>query len=632
MNEVTKSATLIAQRPTLHELLVKSDKFELPDYLNTLRITEGLDFLVVCDNKQEMVELSAMHLPPDTCATQTVASNYWITGDTSPEAWLSATQPIIGSQGGLGVVVVGVKLDDDFATKIGSLTGLEHAIFVNDQMIASSYPSSQVNRTVLLPRSSVFLTASILMRSKFELSGQPYYAARLPLEGSPLEIEIALRVADIEAAQKRLVTLLAGSMIVVAAMVSFLGVILARHISQPLVSLANTAARFSQGDLSSPVVVESRVREVVQVSQAIEGARKDLLEVLTHLRQEKAWINHLLESIVEGVMTLDEECRITFFSHGAERITGWKRTEVLNHNCDDVFYLADNDIKFSDTIPIPDQKKRIVVTLADGKQASLSITRAQLMPTESGEAQVALVFRDVSQEEVAHRLLSYFLANITHEFRTPLSALAASIELLIDQASHSGSTESDELLTSLHLGVLSLQNLVDNLLESASIEAGHFRVSPRPYDLSTIISNAVQTMHPLLDKYLQRIVLELPQPLPFVQADPRRVEQVLINLLANASKYGPPDAEITLSVAVQDGWVRVSVSDRGPGIPPERRGDLFRRFEHFNPDSDHAKAGIGLGLSVVKAVVEAHAGQAVVEDRPDGGSTFWFTLPVAKVL
>jgi signal transduction histidine kinase len=242
---------------------------------------------------------------------------------------------------------------------------------------------------------------------------------------------------------------------------------------------------------------------------------------------------------------------------------------------------------------------------------------------------VALVFRDISEEEAVRRLLSHFLANVSHEFRTPLSAVAASVELLLDQAPDLPPDELQELLTSLHLGVLNLQKLVDNLLESASIEAGRFRVHARPVHLEDIIAEVIGILQPLLDRQGQQLAVELPAVLPAVEADPRRTVQVLVNLLSNASKYSPDQAEILISACVQDSWVQVAVADQGPGIPPEHRRDLFRRFAVPSPESGSGQAGFGLGLSVVKAIVEGHSGQVGVDDRPGGGSIFWFTLPLA---
>ena len=278
-------------------------------------------------------------------------------------------------------------------------------------------------------------------------------------------------------------------------------------------------------------------------------------------------------------------------------------------------------------IPAPGGRSKIALKLADGRQAILAFTGARLLPPEGGDARVALVFRDISEEEAMHRLLGHFLARVSHEFRTPLSAVAAAVELLMDQAADMSTDEIQELLTSLHLGVLNLQKLVDNLLESANIEAGRFQVRPRPCNLDEIIAEAVRTMQPLLSKHGQRLTVELPASIPVVQADPRRTVQVVVNLLSNASKYGPINAEIIIGVSVAHGWVRVTVSDEGPGIAAKRRADLFERFAASEGTSGDRQAGFGLGLSVVKAIVEGHNGQVGVDDRPGGGSVFWFTLP-----
>jgi signal transduction histidine kinase len=175
-----------------------------------------------------------------------------------------------------------------------------------------------------------------------------------------------------------------------------------------------------------------------------------------------------------------------------------------------------------------------------------------------------------------------------------------------------------------------LHTLVDNLLESANIEARQFRISPRIVDLQPIIARAIQTMQPLLSKYEQRLTLELPLDLPPVKADPKRTEQVLVNLISNANRYGPTGEEIALQVTVEEGFVRLAVKDRGPGISPEHRKALFRRFEFPHDENAASQAGAGLGLSVVKEIISAHGGQVNVENRSGGGSVFWFTLPRAK--
>ena len=624
--EMENLAVLTAQRPTLRELLFEDKAQDLHNYLITLQDGAGLDLVVVCDSNHTILASTMMFKFGDICNTWNDGGYQYLSTDTQSQIWLIASHPI-QSEGIDGKVIIGLLLDDDFTEQMRDQTGVEQTILVDGQPIATSF--NDKFKTDEHTQRTRFGANTISNHLIFEFDGQQYYSAWIPIISENIGAQVALNVSTISETQKRLVWILIGSILIVAAMGSGLGAFLARRISQPLVSLAETAEEFQKGDLSLEVVVDTRVKEVKEVAQALENARIDLGRTLDNLEQEKAWINHLLELIVEGIMTLDSEGRITYFSEGAERITGWTRDKILKRSCDEVFRLPELDSAFSQNFPLPGYRNKLVVELSGGRYSTLSISQAQLAPSEVRDAEIVLVFRDISEEVIIHRLLGDFLANIAHEFRTPLSALVASIELLMDQAPDLSDDELQELLNSLHLGAIGLQTLVDNLLESASIEAGRFHVTPRDSDLGGIISKAAQTMQPLLEKYCQHLVVEIPVSIPEVNADARRIEQVIVNLLSNASKYGPTDAQIKIIANREQDWVRVQVTDRGPGVSREQREHVFYRFTRPEPTSDSAKVGAGLGLSVVKAVVEAHGGKVGVDDHPTGGSIFWFTLPVA---
>ena len=627
LQQVVDAAVLTAQRPTLRDLLGQGGGEQLVDYLSTLRVGTGLDLVVVCGSDETPIATIGDINVAGACAGKVESGFHVFPVGSGPQVWLLASHTIAGGTGDLGVVVVGKAVDDAFVGQIADQAGLEHTLLVEGQPVASSLPEdldalARVDRSESRPFSAVPTE-----RGTFTLAGHPYYFTRLSLSGTDVADEAALDVADMAATRRRFIGILIGSIAIVAGAGSVAAVVLAQRIGRPLARLTETAEKMSEGDLESPVRAETHIRELALVAQTLEGARIDLGRTLTRLQQEKAWSEHLLEAIVEGIITLDPQDRIAFFSHGAERITGWTKERVLGRSCDDVFRTVERDEPFSQLIPAPGRKHKTVVELADGRQATLAVTGARLTPPEEGDAEVALVFRDVSEEEAVHRLLGHFLANVAHEFRTPLSALAASTEMLLDRTSELSPAELETLLTSLHVGVVGLQTLVDNLLESASIEAGRFRVYPRPSDLGEIIAEAMRTMQPLLDKRGQRLTVELPAAIPMVEADPRRTAQVLVNLLSNASKYGPEHSAIGVEATLRGEWVRVSIADRGPGIPSEYRKLLFRRFVPPSPGANEAQYGAGLGLSVVKAIVEAHGGQVGVDDRPGGGSIFWFTIP-----
>ncbi len=625
-NKVQDMATLTAQRPTLLTYLRNGDRVGLQSYLHTLRRGTEMSLILVCDAaRQPLAQTGGGEVAP-FCAT---AGNpaYQITLADPSQLWLLSAE-MVGEQEVQGIVVVGVQMDDSFALEMSQQTGLVHTYLWHDTPLSSSLPGGTADWQLETHQP---VAAGNLERVRFESNGRFYNTYQLPLNSDGLVDEISLNVTSPLAVQRRLVWTLVGSIAVAALVASGVGVFMARRIGQPLSQLAHAASQIRTGNLSTPLDVPSKVHDVTEVTQALEGARIALHQMVQQLQQANAWTDNLLESIVEGIVTIDKHGRITFFSPGAERITGLKQGDILGQNCNQVLHPAGTDEPFSQFIPPPGKERKFALALADKRQITVSITGARLTPPGAGESGVALVFRDVSESDQIHRLMGQFLANITHEFRTPLSAVAASIELLRDQADTLPPEELRQLLNSLHLGIVGLQTLIDNLLESASLEVGRFRIYPRPSDLGEIVGEAVSLLQPLLDKYGQRLLVELPVIIPLVQADPRRMVQVLVNLFSNAIKYSPDGADLQICVVEREQQVQVMVADRGPGIPSGYRPELFRRFARTETADSKAQYGAGLGLFVAKAIVEAHGGEVGVDDRTEGGSNFWFTLPLAPM-
>ena len=628
---ISDLALLTSQRPTLSQLLSQEQGTALANYLQTLQEETELDLILVCDPDQHSVIQTSTAISTALCRLQDPTGLHVIESENSPQVWMMAAHPIDDESTDLGQVVVGILLDDEFSRRMSAQTSLEHTLLVNEQPVASSLTGgaaaccTSTRQPIDNPAADIATMPAFL-----EVNNRPYYSTRLVLSPPGLTDEIALDVADVVATERNLTWILVGSIILVALVGSVLGVAVARRIGQPLTRLTHAATAISMGDQTTSLSVPSQVREVTLVSQALESARVDLQRTLNELQRERAWIDHLLEAITEGIVALDDRGCITFFSPGAERITGWSQSEALNHTCDEIFHLAETSDTFSQHIPLPGQQSKILLEMEDGRQITLGITSAQLSSPDSGETGLVLVLRDISEAELIHRLLGGFLANITHEFRTPLSSIAVSTELLLDQAPDLSQAELQKLLTSLYMGIISLQTLIDNLLESASLEAGRFQVYVRPSDLGEIIAEAVHMTQPLQEKYGQSLVVELPATIPLVLVDSRRIVQVLVNLLFNAIKYSPDETKIKLNAIVNQGRVRIAVADQGPGVPPGRQDELFYQFVHYDADNAKSRHGVGLGLSVVKAIIEAHNGQVGINNRPGGGAIFWFTLPLIE--
>ena len=219
------------------------------------------------------------------------------------------------------------------------------------------------------------------------------------------------------------------------------------------------------------------------------------------LLKNSGWSEALIQSLPDGIVVISGDGRILFFNLGAERITGWTTTAASGRIINEVLPLAAGNgdildhLQGSATVIPP-----LNVLTRAGQDVTLAITTAGFNLPESEGHQIVLVIRDITAEDAAQHLRSYFLANISHEFRTPLSALKASVELLLEGVTEFSLDETLELVKSIHFSLTALQTLIDNLLESVSIEAGRFRIRRRPTDLDLMIKEAQILMKPLLER------------------------------------------------------------------------------------------------------------------------------------
>ena len=628
-NELIAFAKLVGHRSCLQATVMAGDAQAALEHLADLISGTEVSLVVLCDNDDQIIT-TTLDLPVASMCLNTSERGFvLLPSGTDQEVWVFGSHTLGDHASGLGRVIAGIPANDALADAVHLQSGLEYTILQGNTPVATSLDGDPADWQSAFSSLPVFSSSESFQRT-FSVGSDSFYAVNQTLENSPdLRYEVAISVEDIVSTQTQLLLMLVAGILVVIFFGFLAGLFLARRISRPLQQLTNTAVAFSSGDLSVPVQVHSNVSEVALVSKALEDARVKLLDVMTELSDEKAWTNHLLESINEGIVTLDDDNQITFFSHGAERMTGLDREQVLGRPCDEVFKLPEANAQFSQIVPSTGKESRVIVELADQRWATFSFTGALLSKAGAAETETALVFRDVSDEEAIHRRLGYFIANITHEFRTPLSALAASIELLLDQARSITPEDLENLLGSLHLSVLRLQTMIDNLIESASISAGHFRVSPHATEFDRIVSDTVTLMTPLFQKYGQHLVVQMPDQMPPVIADSKRTMQVLVNLLSNAHKFSPADSEICIKAVQENGYIKVSVTDHGPGIPADQQALMFHRLNRLTLAANAPKAGAGLGLPVVKAVVEAQGGHIGVEDCPGGGARFWFTMKVA---
>ncbi|MEK9658516.1 MAG: response regulator [Chloroflexota bacterium] len=274
------------------------------------------------------------------------------------------------------------------------------------------------------------------------------------------------------------------------------------------------------------------------------------------------------------------------------------------------------------------QAEELLVRRPDGTDLPVLVNATPLYDTEGRISAAVGVLQDISPIMELEQLRNEFLAMVSHELKTPLTAIKGSAAMALGSKRLLSTDESHELFGIIDDQSDRLRDLVDNLLDVSRIEAGTLSIAPEPMHLEPVVEEAVAALERMAGH--REVVVELVDDLPAVQADPQRVQQVLVNLLTNAAKFSPETAPITLRAEQTGSAVQVCVADGGRGFSPQEAGLLFRKFSQLPTQPGGRRQGSGLGLAICKGIVEAHGGRIRAESEGAGkGCSFLFTLPIA---
>ncbi|MEO8160188.1 MAG: ATP-binding protein [Arenimonas sp.] len=384
-----------------------------------------------------------------------------------------------------------------------------------------------------------------------------------------------------------------------------LAILVAARIGRPFAELAVDAARLGSGDLETPVATpDSFLDEPGALATGLERMRARLSSLTTTERNQREELDAVLDGVDEGILGIDSDGRVHYANRQFLALVGREREDVLGREIGQLMLAVKAGPASAGGLPeFGPSRERYA---AAGSLRPLIVRRQ----SASGERQV-LVVREENAIEAARAMRDRILANLSHEFQTPLSAQLASIEMLRDHLRDGGDAAAMQLADAQYRGALRLSQLVENLLDSVRIESGEMRLRRQAVDLDAVVREAVELVRPLTDQREQRVLATLP-PGPPVPGDPQRLFSVMVNLLANANKFAPDGSCIRVRIDRDATHATVWVEDEGPGLPVMHGdADLFAPFRR-SPHEEPSQRGTGLGLAIVKAIVVAHGGDVLV--------------------
>lgn len=340
-----------------------------------------------------------------------------------------------------------------------------------------------------------------------------------------------------------------------------------------------------------------------------------------------------MQALVDGLDTAvftAKQGSIVSWNRAAQQLLGYTDAEVLGKALTDVLPSAPPELSDSVQLPgHPDDPKLTrewKMSTADGRGLYLSCTVSALAP-EAGPPALMYVLRDIGQAQELEYLKNELLFSVSHELRTPLNGIYGFSRLLLDRP-HMPEEMRREALESLQGSIERLTRLADDFIDVARARRHRLPLQLDAIDIAEVIRASVRELR---QRHLDHtIVVRIRRDLSLVHGDSLRIKQIIDNLVGNATKYAAEGTQILINVRQRNGMVVISVTDQGVGIPKAVQSRVFEPFYRADNSRNQRASGVGLGLSIVKSLVQAHGGEVRVRSLLGRGSTFTFTLPIVS--
>lgn len=399
----------------------------------------------------------------------------------------------------------------------------------------------------------------------------------------------------------------------------------AKDLSSKLKKMSDIAIQMSEGNFDKRINIEDD-SEIGSLSESMNYLAKKLKVTIDDLTQERNKLKYVLTGMEEGVLVVDEEEKIILFNQSLQNLLN------LENNLSEKKLTAavpNQEIKdgFKKVLQTGEAEHGEFTVTNNGLERRILINYAPIYLDNDQLWAVVALFNDISERWRFEKLQQNFVANVSHELKSPLSSIKGSAEVLVDGVVQDKERE-DEYLDIILDETERLSNMVEEILDLAELNTNGVNLNREEVSLKGFLIEVKNIFTKQFSKEDERLNLEFLSTDFNYSLDREKIKQVLLNLLDNAYKYSPPDTLVTLGVTEESDSIKIWVSDEGPGIPQDELQDIWKRFYKVDKArTPGKKKGSGLGLSIVKQIIEQHQGKVFVNSQLGEGSTFGFYLP-----
>ena len=401
-----------------------------------------------------------------------------------------------------------------------------------------------------------------------------------------------------------------------------LGSILARTITGPIKEVTSQAEKLAKGDFGHIISVKSN-DEVGQLTEMFNYMTARLKSTLDEMYNEKSKIETILTYMTDGIVAVDMRGMILHANPAAFKVFKIKEQEIEGKHFNDIMDMLGLDFKLNSLI-FNEEEKDNIINISD------SIIRVSIAPFKNERYEIAgaiIVLQDVTEQENLDRMRKEFVANVSHELKTPLTTIKSYAETLYTGALN----DRDAAMRFIHVIESEsdrMTRLVKDLLMLSRLDYDREELNMKKIDIIKIVKDCIYRME-ISAKYKEQIIsLHVTDTIPAIIGDKDRIEQVIINIISNSIEYTPEKGKIDVKLAEDNEYICIKVIDNGIGIPKEDAKRLFERFYRVDKARSRMLGGTGLGLSIAKQIIEAHNGSINLKSSYGVGTEVTIKLPL----
>ncbi|PLX21341.1 hypothetical protein C0584_02830 [Candidatus Parcubacteria bacterium] len=385
--------------------------------------------------------------------------------------------------------------------------------------------------------------------------------------------------------------------------------------------------------------LDKKLKELETAQKSQIRAFRDLKVAEQKTQLEKEKIDAIIANFVDPIIVLDTEDKISLFNPAAENIFGFDKSKLGkkfpkkgNYSMKNIEKMVkyEYSVKIAEELKIDDDSiEEVVINNGDGEQ-TYKVTTSPVVGDNKENLGVMKIFYNLTREKMIDKLKSEFISIAAHQLRTPLSAIKWSIKMILDGDAGALNEEQNEILTKGYQSNERIIILVNDMLNVSRIEEGRFGYSFEMSNFHEVFEQVSMNLAPKIAEADLKFEVSIPDQVPDIYMDKSKMTMVLQNLLENAVKYTQSHGKLSLSLEVDDKFLKARVKDNGVGIPKEDQVKLFSKFFRASNVIKLQTEGSGLGLFIVKNVVEKHGGKILCNSEEGVGTEFIVTLPITN--